>query len=369
MGVKGFQEFWIAGARVYIEKELADGSYGPLLDLGVVQQANPTISPEVVQLYDADSGIRSVVDEAVSSIDESYDVQCSNMNMDNLSLMFMAGDPETYTRLAEARAQTHTVYSGRLCKIKNANRGDAAEWGLTTIDGVYARNGTLSADVVSGMNSELKTITLDASAGNLTAIYTAGFRFIMTSVNMDDLNNAGTYTVASSSFGSATVITVEEDIASDEIFGGTAGGTIKVVGGGGVYAKGTDWDIHSLERGIIQIKPDGNIDSGGTGQSVGISYTVSGLTGERLVKPQSLAGVVRARLYLVYSRDNFGRQTVREADCSITPNGANIQATDFSDMTLTFRILSDLRNSEPAGRLLSFTGSEPSLSEESDFLP
>lgn len=370
MAVRNFQEFWIAGARLYIERLQSDGSYGPLIDLGVIQQANPSLTPEIAQLYDADSGQRQIVDEALSSIDETYEVQCNNFNMDNLSLLFLAGEPQDFTRDFEAKAVDHTVFKGRLCKIKDTTLEDSAEWGLATIDGVYARDGSVAADLIESMTSETKTITLAAAAGDLTLIYTASFKFIVTAVNMADVLNAGTYTVVSSSFsGGKTSIVVTETINSDEAFGGGNGGVIRVTGGGGVYAKGTDWDVHSLQRGIIQIKPDGNIDTEDDGELVGISYSVTALTGDRVIYPQQLEGVAKARAYLVFSRDNYDRETVREMEVSISPSGANVQATDYSDMTLTIRVLNDLTATRPAGRLLSYSGTEPSLSAEAESLP
>lgn len=369
MGVVGFQDFWVAGARVYIEKQTSGTTQAtaPLVDLGVIQSANPSISPEIVQLFDSDSGVRQIVDEGVTSIDESYDVQCSNMNMDNLSLLWLGDDAIDVTRLQEAKLVFQTVTDSRFLKIKQGGDGGDAEWGLRTIDGTYDNAGSPALHLIESMTLSTNVILLEASEGDVTAAYTAAVKLIVSGNNIVDPLNAGTYTVVSSSFGggktSIIVSTVTHAINSDEAFGGGSG--IQLINPGGqIFTPETDWTVHSKERGIIGVRA--GVFTGT--QTWGISYSVNALTGARLIKPQSLLGVVKAKVYITYSRDNFGRQTVREFDASITPSAASIQATDYSSMSLTFRVLSDLSKADPAGTLFSYRGDVPPPSEPSSGL-
>ena len=120
MSVKGFQEFWLAGTRVYIERQNEDGSFEPMIDLGVIQSSTPTLTPEVVQLKDSDTGVLSVVDEGLSSIEEVYEVICSNFNPDNLSLFFLSDGVQDFSQPATSKVAYLSGAPGRLLKIKSS---------------------------------------------------------------------------------------------------------------------------------------------------------------------------------------------------------------------------------------------------------
>ncbi len=122
MGRVGFQEFWITGARLYFTRN--SDANAALLDLGVIQSCTPTIESTKLELKDGDGGIRRTVDEVVTDINESYEIVCSNFNMENLALAFMSNAPEELAQTTDkltAVVHKAVVGPGKYVKLKDAN--------------------------------------------------------------------------------------------------------------------------------------------------------------------------------------------------------------------------------------------------------
>lgn len=118
----------------------------------------------------------------------------------------------------------------------------------------------------------------------------------------------------------------------------------------------TDWEWISKDRGIISILSTGSIADG---DDLLITITPNALTGKRLVYPQT-GSIINGHAMLVWGRDNNAYQTVREADVTISPSSGNFQVEDYSSLTLSAKVLSDVTEiTEPAGRLLQFKGTLP----------
>lgn len=123
----------------------------------------------------------------------------------------------------------------------------------------------------------------------------------------------------------------------------------------------TDYEIVSLPRGIIRILP-GTVTLADD-DNITVDYTLTAISAEkRLIYPQT-AGKIQGKGYCVYGRNGNLDQTVREGVVSLAPNGSAFSDTDFSNFSLQATIIADTtRATDPAGRLLHFLGSVPSVS-------
>ncbi len=144
MPILGFQDLWIAGSRLYFKRDAVDGVDQPIIDFGVIEPVTPSYNVNQVKLYDSDGGVKRLLDMAVTQIDESYQCKTNNMNLDNLSLAFLARPPQDFTQAATPvtlGTTVHRAHLGRLIKVQD-NDGHYI-WGLTTVDKIVM-NGTLT---------------------------------------------------------------------------------------------------------------------------------------------------------------------------------------------------------------------------------
>lgn len=393
MSLKGFQDFWIPGTRVLIQKE-STGNPNPLIDIGLIQSVTPTVTPTVLQLQDSDGGVKQLVDEALTEILESYDVQTANMNLDNLSLMFLSDDPEVTVQVFQDALITHYVHPERLVKIVDGS--GTPMFNLWSINGVMSETGTYASYEIDSFDATAQTIDLDPAAGDVTADFTFGDLLILTSGTnaIQDPLNPGTYSVQSSAFigASFTRITLFQGyrkLNSSEVAAGSPQPRVLTPGASGTavfYIQDNDWEAGRspavaggfggasgpISRGYFRITQP--VTTGGTGQiqapgNVRVSYTLgsggspSHIPYIRQIRPQSLSKVVRAKVWLYISLENDARAYVREFDATITPSGMTLgDATDFANMTLTFKVLNDLSSDYPGGRIYYFEGDTHDLS-------
>tara|TARA_Y100000114_G_scaffold55242_1_gene50516 strand:+ start:859 stop:1656 length:798 start_codon:yes stop_codon:yes gene_type:complete len=129
-----------------------------------------------------------------------------------------------------------------------------------------------------------------------------------------------------------------------------------------------DYEVISTTRGLVrffstgsQSLANGNFVGPSTDQGEGTALTTYGANNTRLLKPQSLGAPVRGKGFVIFSRNNNDRQSVREFDCSILPSSANFQIEDFSEFTLSVSVLSDVSQTETAGRYIFYKGDEPTV--------
>jgi len=341
MAVVGFQDFWVTGSRFYFQREPVSSVVQPFVDLGVIQVASPTLEITKIELKDSDGGVKRVVDQKVTEINETYDITCSNLNGDNLSLLFLSAAPEAFSQSA-TQVESSPVYShpGRLVKLLDAN--GIPIFGITSVEAVTkATNYALVS-----ITSSTKTIVV---TGDCSSVMTVGVKIaVVGSVQPTD---DGIYTVASSSYGAPnTSIIVTETVAVDA----TAGGTVSEA-----YILDTDWEVVSLERGIIRM-----IDGGAfaTAANIDITFTPRAISGARLIKPQSSRGEIKGKGWVIWGRENNASQSMREADVSITPSSGKLDIEDYSNFVLQAKVLSDVTLVQPAGRLLNWLGDLPTKS-------
>lgn len=360
MSVVGFQDFWVAGIRVYVKRDAVEGVPQPEIDLGVIQSSTPTLTPTKLELIDSDGGVRRTVDETVSQIAESYDVVCSNFNRGNLALLFLSTAPAEFTQVATHKRVTTYLHAGHLCKIVDSDADATALYKLGAIAGVISavpdNAGVLSTSVLTTIVKSTKTLTISTGA---SSDFDAGDKIVVEGTGLANILNARTYTVVSASGSGPVAIVVSEEPAADET--AITGSLIykKDADSGTVYGQDTDWEVVSLDRGYLRVISGGAIAADGNKVVV---FSTAALSGKRLLNPQSSSGEIKGTCRLVWSRNNNRDQDVRECQVSITPNGMNLSSEDYSNMTLTIKVISDPTADIPAGRLLQFTGTLPTTS-------
>lgn len=151
MAVQGAQEFWVAGARVFLQRTAIAGVEQPLLDLGVITEVDPNWESDEATLKDPDGGISQIVDRVVTSREESYNVTIANFNPDNLNLLYNGDAVQPFTQgAAPVTNVDHYAHPGRLVKVHDAN--GVWIYGLTSIDAVSIDGG---ADYVEGTDWEV----------------------------------------------------------------------------------------------------------------------------------------------------------------------------------------------------------------------
>lgn len=344
--IVGHQEFWQAGSRFYFKRDPVNGVIQPLVDLGRIEPVNPNMEFEKVTLDDSDGGINQTIAEAVNDISETHEITCSNLNNDNLSILFLADTPKEYTQAAAERTDPNFAHPGRLVKLE-----DSAGDGLFEIDrliGVYDA-ATATTHVVTDIVAGTKTITTSDDASALSA----GDILIVKSTGLADPLNAKSYTVVSATGAGPTAIVVEEAPAADET-------TIAGVGIGGALALTTDYTVYNASRGVVKMTPGGTTFI--TAAELMFVWMPTAISGARLIVPQSIKGSIEGIGSIYWGRGNHASQHVREGRVSITPNGTSIGNTEFSNMTLSVRYISDLTKADPSGRLIQTRGPLPATS-------
>lgn len=344
--ILGHQEFWQAGSRFYFKRDPVNGVIQPLVDLGRIEPANPNMEFEKVTLEDSDGGINQTIVESVNDISETVEIVCSNMNNDNLAILFLAEAPKEYTQAATERTDPIFAHPGRLVQLE-----DSDGLGLFEIDrliGLYD-SATATTHVVTDIVAATKTITTSDDSSALAA----GDIFIVKSDDLADPLNAKSYTVVSATGAGPTDIVVEEAPAADET-------SITGVGIGGALEETTDYTVYNAARGIVKMTPGGATFV--TAAELTAVWMPKAISGARLIVPQSIKGSIEGVGRIYWGRENHASQHVREGRVSMTPGGTSIGNTEFSNMTLSVRFLSDLTKEDPSGRLLHTRGTLPATS-------
>lgn len=368
MSVVNFQDYWIAGSRLWFQRDPVNGVEQPWVDLGTINPANPTIEPEQKELVDFDGGIGLTVEESVTKITETYDITCSNLNLTNLALLFLANDPQAFTQAAGEKVVGHYSYPERLLKIHDSDLDLTNLYGLSAIYGVVIPGNriTTSVGAVTAIASATRTLTTGV---NLTSKVLANDPVILHRGNLANVSNARTYTVASVTASTVVVnepVTDEAGVAVSLTYKdnttGTTGSVLKQKGGASEV--NGDWEVYSTDRGALHYLASGLVfGPAEVPQTLNVYFSLGAIaSAKRLFFPQSSKNVVRGKAIAVWSRSNDGNQTVREMTVSISPGGSAISDEDYSKITLRMKVLSDLAAANPAGRVLQYRGTLPALS-------
>lgn len=139
----------------------------------------------------------------------------------------------------------------------------------------------------------------------------------------------------------------------------------KVAGGGalvlfdGTNAATADMELISAERGLVRFFAGGS-RSLADQDLVDLTFTETAYAANntRLVKPQTATKPLNGKAYIVFSRNNNTRQSVRECDVSIQVNNAAFSIEDYSTVTFNVSVLTDILADDVAGRYIHITGDE-----------
>lgn len=349
MGVVGFQDYWVTGSYLYFKRDDVGVAKQPLFDVGVIETASPTTDVERLELEDSRSGQKRIVDETVTKLDESYDVVVSNINLDNLALLFLSESPAAYTQTAAQKLIVHYAHSARLLKILDATDGDPVY--ALRIEGVLG--GGSSAPVsfaITAIDKATKTITV------ATITLADGEHIVVTGKGLANVDNAGTYTTDGAVVAGTSIVVIET-FAADET--AITGEVLQEAAFDDWLIDGTDWDRVDEYKGIIRLIPGGSHAADG---NLTVYYSLRTLSGNRKVTPQSLKGEVKGTVFIYWSRGDNDEITVRKAKATISPNAAAFSNDEYSTLTLSVRILSDLTATDIAGELVAIKGSIPAAS-------
>ena len=354
MGISGAQDFWVVGSRFYYRRDPVNSVNQPWIDLGVIRSVSPAIDIEKIELEDPDGGTKKIVDESVTKIDETWDITTANLNKDNLSLLLLGSTPAEFSQSATNKTIPHEYHAGRLLKLHDDDAAKTNLFNLSAICGVISALADLSTESVTDVNVSAKTIT---TGTDISSDLSNGDKIVLRTTGLSNKENATTYTVDSVS---TTTITVQETPAGDET--SITGSLIYKASGdtGTIYNLGTDWEVTSLDRGLLRILPGGALTTDNA--SIEVDFGLNALSGKRIINPQASSGAIKGDGLLIFGRDNNVNQDVREARVSITPSSGNFQVDDYSDITLSVQIISDVTELVPAGRLVGFKGSVPTQS-------
>jgi hypothetical protein len=348
MGKVGHQDFWIVGSRFYFQRDPVDGVSQPYRDIGVIDVANPAITIEEAKLIDPDGGTQRTVDTGLSGIDEAYDITCKNINLQNLSLLFLAQPPEAFTQSAANHDVVLSGFAGELLKITDGDQFNPVNlFNLSRITGVY--KGSVTAKVVTAISASARTITV---TGAVTVA--DGDPIIVKPNGLANPANAGTYT-ARGAQSSVTAIAVNEFPVANEV-AITGAGLLK--GTGTILKRGVDWDVVSLDRGFLKFIEGG----AGTTDSWNVLFSTNAVSGDRVFNPQTVNGAVFGKAMIIFSRGNNAQQSVRECYVSLSPSSSALSDTDYSSITFRVTVIEDPNASTPAGRFLQFKGELPAKS-------
>ncbi len=353
MPLVGFQDLWVSGSRVYFKRDPIAGVVQPDIDLGTVISANPTFDIEEFECEDADGGRKKLIAKVLSKITENYDVELKNFSPDNQALLFVSDPPEAFVQAATPFDYEQFAHPGRLVGLLDSDESIVAAKRLYMVGDVL---GVAESEANSGVPVPIESISTQTVqvTGDVTSYVTNGDSIILHGLTAPADDGVKTVNSVPVFNDPDTTFTVVETLADQ----GAGGGTMVPQ----AFAETTDWEEVNLDRGLIRIVDGGAIAAAQDITIVPLPAAIVDDDGIRLVKPQSLEGTIEGDISIVYSRDGFARESVREARVSIIPSASNITPDEFSTNTLSITVLSDETKDPEEGRLLNYKGDTPALS-------
>tara|TARA_Y100000114_G_scaffold153211_1_gene172774 strand:- start:1146 stop:2081 length:936 start_codon:yes stop_codon:yes gene_type:complete len=148
------------------------------------------------------------------------------------------------------------------------------------------------------------------------------------------------------------------NISVTQIRKGSSGPTT-LVAFNGTNASTADFEVVSAERGLIRFFSTGT-NSLADGDTCRISFNENAYAAgnTRLVRPQQASGPITGRAYIVFSRNNNTRQSVRECEATINVSSVAFGIEDYSSVTFNVSVLTDIHNTNIAGRYMLIEGNE-----------
>lgn len=133
---------------------------------------------------------------------------------------------------------------------------------------------------------------------------------------------------------------------------------VKDSSGAPTFVEDTDYEIVSLQRGLIRILAAGAIVES---DLLKLSFTPNAISGLRKIIPLGQT-LIQGDIEIYLARENNVRQTRRQGRASLLPTGTALAIDAFSSYTLQATMLSDLTLVEPGGSMEAFLGDLPATS-------
>lgn len=83
-----------------IDESVVPSVVGPARDVGTITVVNPTMGSDAIELFDARGGRRARTSRRVLNVNESAEIMCANMSLDNLLYTFGSDVVQTYSQSA-----------------------------------------------------------------------------------------------------------------------------------------------------------------------------------------------------------------------------------------------------------------------------
>ena len=136
-------------------------------------------------------------------------------------------------------------------------------------------------------------------------------------------------------------------------------GVVPLIPFNGTNASTADFEIVSQQRGLIRFYSTGT-NTLADGDTCRITFDeepyADGNT--RLIRPQQASAPITGRAYIVFSRNNNTRQSVRECEATINVSSVAFGIEDYSTVTFNVSVLTDIMNTNTAGRYMLIKGGE-----------
>lgn len=130
--------------------------------------------------------------------------------------------------------------------------------------------------------------------------------------------------------------------------------------GSTALVEGTDFEVVSLERGLIRMLASSIVFT--AAGPIRVTMVPRAITGERLITPGTESCSLLGTGLLVWGRCGNREQTVREVRVRLKTNGSQFGVQSYSNFSISMKVLSDPTLPTPRGRLLYWLGDLPSLS-------
>lgn len=203
MPVVGFQDYWRAGSRFhFIEDPI---STSPLLDLGTIETANPTITATEVELQDGDGGVLRTVAKEITEFKEAYELAIKNFSPANLRFLMYGSNVQSWSQAATIRQIGHMANLGSLLKLRSSY--------VAPYEFIYNLQEMMALGIapnypITAVSSTVFTITLPGTAATSTRL-SAGDRILVYG-NATSAANVEYTVVSVASTGATATVTVAD---------------------------------------------------------------------------------------------------------------------------------------------------------------
>lgn len=349
-------EHWVAGSRFYFKRDpdADDGTLYPYMDLGVLKDCNPAVTPTELQLEDPDGGVSVIVDRELSKIEMVVNGTCADFNPDNLAIVFYGKKVESFTQAGDPDGAIElAARNGKLVKLCGYDASATPVYNIASVQAVVSA-GSFSTYTVSAITTT-HTLTLTEAATIPDNAY-----IVLTRTGLTTAGNSRVLRVNGAVSNSVTVVvdeTLTNETVTAKLFVPSDGETGTLLTAGDA----TDgYEIVSLQRGLIRVGTavfTSLINDANVGGAVAVAYTKTAYSGKRKIDLLS-AGTIRGKGILILGRGANARQTAIEFDCSLAAQTTSLTNTDFSTWQFQATVLGDVTGVS-SGRILQFIGGVP----------